>query len=71
MSARTWILGKQQKFVPGKPTMRDILETDPDGRQQVLVVVAEVCAVDVLAALRTTYRNGSEDQGTRRRGDAP
>ena len=61
MSKRTWILGKQQKFVPGRPAMREVLETDPAGHQRVLLVVAEVCAVDVLEALRTTYQNGRED----------
>jgi hypothetical protein len=41
--------------------MRDVLVTDPKGRQSVAVTVTNTVAMDVLEALRAAYQQGRED----------
>jgi len=68
----SYILEADPRKVKGR-LMRDILVTDPDGRQSVAVMVPNGVAIDVLEALRAAYQQGREDNAQERdreQGDA-
>jgi hypothetical protein len=55
-----YILEAGARKVKGR-LLRDVLATDPDGRESVAVEAPNGVAVDVLEALRRAYQQGRED----------
>jgi hypothetical protein len=63
---RTYKLAANPVRAPRRYLQREITETDPAGHRQVVLVVPEAVAMDVLEALRLAYQNGREDLAAER-----
>jgi hypothetical protein len=63
-----YILESGPRKVKGR-LLRDVLVTDPDGRQSVAVTVPNAVAIDVLEALRAAYQQGREDNAQQHAGE--